>query len=346
MTDSVILFGPSALEYWRGTKGAAAGCETPPAIQKAILRPSYNDSSRRLAEAAKELQLASPLHISVPEPKQRRGGVIVNCHIWREIPGLPPCKEIAPGVLAPTPAVALAQMAATLDYIDLLLLTLELLGCYALSPSSDEGFVATSSPLTTIDELNNVAAALSGTGIAGSALLGDALKLAAEGSKSPMESKLYTFLSTPRRRGGFGIEGILLNLKVSLDRIARMHLDLGGIRPDLYLPRGQSAIEYQSRLHPDDARENDERRSDALTDVGIRVFQLNRVRVRDLRDLSGVAYVMAKRAGIRRPKPSLDVLQKRKELHSRLFFPYDMQVNQDPGHFEALLAGATSGHAL
>lgn len=317
---TVILFGCSALEYWRLKAGAL-----PAPVD--ILEEGHHGGrdhrngpySQRAVSFALENGLSLPIHTYVYEREQKRPSKQVACHVWPAMPRLPQCHEVASGVLVPPPAVALAQASTSMDFVDVLLLALELAGNYVLSEDHKLGMVETKRPLMRPDELEEVAHVLAGTGIHGSKLLSDVLRYVTSGSKSPTESKLYVLFSLDRRRGGFGIPGIQLNPRIGLGSISRMSLDLEGIRPDLLEPKGRTALEYQSDLHLLEGRENDDRRADALAAVGIRAFQVNKIRARSLRDLSGIAYVMAKRCGLRRPKPSERALAKREKLHARLF---------------------------
>lgn len=321
--ETVTLFGRSALEAYRLLDGAEPINPDAPAPVIACCQ-----LSKLARESCKKLGLSFPLELSVPDARLRKTSKHLHAHVWKHTGLFSEPREIAPGIALPPPEVAVLQAASQLDYVDLLLLLLELMGFYRLSEKTPGGFVETTAPLLTKVCLASASRVASAACVYGSKQLGKVVRVAAEGSKSPAESKLYTLFSIDRRRGGFGISGIVLNQRMDLDKIARMHLDLGGIRPDLYEPRGRSAIEYQSRLHPVDARALDDKRADALEAQGVRVFQVDRKRARDLRDLTAIAYAMARRAGIKRRTPSEKALQARAVLHARLSLPWQTEITE------------------
>lgn len=332
------LYGRTALEYWRVEAGAHYDSGELPAFVEGLLagRGTRSSLASRLAKVGYDLGLSFPLDIAVSESKARRNSLVARCHVWDEPQGLPPAVLTSSGIYVCTPEVALLQAATCCDYVDLLQLVLEFAGCYLLSPMDEHGIVSVERPLVDLGDLRNVAELAKAEHASGSVLLSNVLRVAADGSKSPAESKLFTLFSLDRRRGGFGIPGIQLNLRVTLNALGRMSLNLHGIRPDLYEPRGRTAMEYQSDLHELNARSNDDRRSDALEAVGVRTFQVDKVRVRDLVDLSGIASVFASRAGLGRRPPSKNALLQRSKLHGRLFLQGSPHDNFDKRFFSSI----------
>lgn len=71
--------------------------------------------------------------------------------------------------------------------------------------------------------------------------------LAACGSASPMESRLYCALALPVRNGGYGISGLRLNEPIELNGEDRAALGTQAMRVDLMAASDRVGIEYESQ---------------------------------------------------------------------------------------------------
>ncbi len=318
--ERIILCAESAIDYWRTTAGASI--VVPDAIVADDL-PHVRPSSRnaRALEVAANLGLNLPLHVAVSTQNAKQNSTALVCHIWKEsLEGR--LTQLGNNVWVVDAATALVQVAPKLGFVQLLLLVLELVGNYALAPGTKDGFVFRKTPLCTVKEITKAVSDFKGKCVPGCKKVLDVLKYAVEESRSPAESRVFVFYSLARRRGGLGLPGILLNHKIRLSAKARLILDLKEIKPDLYHPASRSALEYNSKMwHPEETRTRDEKRADALRAMGLYVVNLDDKRVKDFKDLCGVGYIISQRAGIRRTKPTAEMLSRRRKLHRELFLP-------------------------
>ena len=148
-----------------------------------------------------------------------------------------------------------------------------------MAPATDAGFINAKQSKTTASGLAAWLEARSPGLPAAAGRMKEVLRFAQDGSNSPAESKVYSFMTLDRSRGGLGIGDLELNRTLELGSVARGILGYERMRPDFYLPAAGVAGEYKSRrFHPEDTWTNDDRRMDALTAEGLTTFSLNNER--------------------------------------------------------------------
>ena len=239
--------------------------------------------------------------------------------------------------------LALAQVCAREPLVDALLATLEFCGTYLMAPATEAGFVNAKQPKTTVGDLGAWLEARRAQLPSSARRMESVLRFAQDGSNSPAESKVYSFLALDRARGGLGISGIRLNRTLELGPVARSILGYGQMRPDFYLPEAGVAGEYKSkRFHPEEAWTNDDRRMDALAAEGLATFSLNNERARSLKELSAVGAMIARRQGLRRNAPTPEQLKARRALHARLFSTAEFDGDEPPDEAYADQLGASA----
>lgn len=158
-------------------------------------------------------------------------------------------------------------------------------------------------PLVTLSELRSCAEELVGHHGRRKALR--ALKYAEEGSRSPMESLLYMFLSLPNCLGGCGFRGMVFNERIYCEKSNRTYY------ADLYLPAEKLIVEYDSTQYHNDpeSRASDARRTRHLQAEGYRVISVGYHQLRDIRGFEMLARTISK------------ILNKRVRIRARKFFP-------------------------
>lgn len=332
MAQKIILGGSSALDYWRVASGAPqvdAGH-----LAQARLRPprSRDATYARLCELAAELRIPVPLRLAAKNASARRNSRLASFFIWDDRGVGDDVEWLDSDFGVCRPQLALAQVAAKEPLTSALLATLEFCGTYLMAPATDAGFTNTKQSKTTTGDLEAwFKARGSELPAAAAGRMEDVLLFAQDGSNSPAESKVYSFMSVGRSQGGLGIKGIQLNHTLELGPVARSILGYARMRPDFYLPAAGVAGEYKSkRFHPEDTWTSDDRRMDALAAEGLTAFSLNNERVRSLKELSAVGAMIAKRLNLRRSAPTPEQLKARRTLHAKLFSTVEFDGDEPP----------------
>lgn len=320
MTDTMVICGLSALDYWR----KAAGAEFDASYERLwegmrVARPCDTVYSRA-ADLLVSLGLPAPLHLLADSPGNRRTSLFAVFHTYREPPLDHDLIELSPHVIVCSPMLAIAQVASTVSPAELDLLYLEFCGTYLLSPASPTGFVGVK-PYLTKESLFEAFQDGSGYPACKKNKRLSVLERAAPNSNSPAESACHAMLSLPRAYGGLGVPGIELNKTLLLGPESAAILGTDRIRPDFYIEDAATAGEYKSKaFHSSDDWANDSRRLDALESMGLHTFTLDAVRANNLRDLTGLAHTLCDRMGLRYPKPRKSEIEKRVSLHKSLFY--------------------------
>lgn len=344
MARKIILAGCSALDYWRAASGAPQVGEAH--LASAHLRPPRaNDTTYAcLCELAAELRIPVPLCLAAQEALQRRNSRLASYVVWRDRGMEGDVEWVAPDFGVCRVPLALAQVCAKEPLVDALLATLEFCGTYLMAPAAEAGFVNTKRAKATVGDLAAWLEARWAQLPPSARRMESVLRFAQDGSNSPAESKVYSFLTLDRSCGGLGISGIRLNQTLELGPVARSILGYERMRPDFYLPGAGIAGEYKSkRFHPEETWTNDDRRMDALAAEGLATFSLNNERVRSLKELSAVGAMIARRQNLRRNAPSPEQLKARRALHARLFSTAEFGGDEPPdeAYEDQLVASAS-----
>lgn len=331
MAQGIILGGSSALDYWRAASGAAQ--VGPGHLARARLRPprARDATYARLCELAADLQIPVPLRLVSSTAFGRRNSRLASCFVWADDGIQDDVEWVCPNFGVCRVPLALAQIAATDSPVVALLAVLEFCGTYLMAPATDAGFINAKQSKTTASGLAAWLEARSPGLPAAAGRMKEVLRFAQDGSNSPAESKVYSFMTLDRSRGGLGIEGLELNRTLELGSVARGILGYERMRPDFYLPAAGVAGEYKSRrFHPEDTWTNDDRRMDALAAEGLTTFSLNNERTRSLKELSAVGLMVAKRLNLRRHAPTPEQLKARRALHTMLFSTREFDGDEPP----------------
>lgn len=144
-----------------------------------------------------------------------------------------------------------------------------------------------------------------------------ALSLAADGSRSPMETALFLMLTLPIEMGGYGIAKPVLNKPVPVQ------LDKDDLIPDLLWEEHGLVVEYQSdEFHESKGRDrtdHDIMRANELRAEGYQVLEATPGIVCDPSRMEMLANQVARLLGTRLPSLDEAQMQLRRHLHGELF---------------------------
>lgn len=207
-----------------------------------------------------------PYHLLVPQggSTYSRDGIALH---YRSAP-LPPRSLVKASrdMLVVSPELMFLELAASgrLDAIELALIGFELCGTYVLDVSWD-GCTPTQVQMTSTGRIARLLSRERGA--RGAKLARCALGLVLDGSHSPMETVLAMLLTCPRRFGGFGLEGAVLNHRVSTFSGERW--------VDVAFPDYGVGLEYQGReYHGIERTQHDDRRQNELVGMGMTILNV------------------------------------------------------------------------
>lgn len=133
-----------------------------------------------------------------------------------------------------------------------------------------------------------------------------AVKIAATGSASPMESVMYGMFAAPIARGGFNFAGLpeggmLLNERIDFSHdAALMASGMPYAIADAYIPAANTDFEYNGAGHEEEqARVHDGQRNNGMRGMGIKVIVINRDQMQNLDALEAIARSVYRDAGVR-----------------------------------------------
>ena len=193
-----------------------------------------------------------PIHVLVFDGKMRRYSKRIACHRWAI--DLPDGAFHGQGSFCvSSPEFLFLQMAMELTTAQLIALGCELCGTYILLPKdvvlpgAFDDYPQRTAPLTNIEKIE---ALLSTAGPArGIKKARRALKYVVEGSRSPMETRVYLQLCLPVMLGGYGLPKAELNYEIKLDEEARRIASQSFCWGDICWPKKQLDIEYYGDVH-------------------------------------------------------------------------------------------------
>lgn len=315
---SILLSHTTALEALRGRslrERLARGERCRGAV------PDSAPTREELASAHAPLKdLSRPLEVLV----STRGARMRTGEVVTHVMGAPlpegSALWLAPGVQCVSPEQLLVQMACQLTLLELVFLAYELLGIYALDPSSSEGMRQRSVPTTTpervLEHLGRLGSAR------GTRVVRRALGLACAGSGSPRETKLAMRLSLPPSMGGYNLKVLSMNAPVEVERVHDPSRS-GTRRPDILLGGRDGrvvALEYNGRHHDEPWRAaRDAARGNELKAAGVTEYVIRREQYRDLEYMDGLVAVMRRELGLKRVGLSAVEARRRRELRQALY---------------------------
>lgn len=311
------LYGISALEALR-----AQGSRTPELLAgtRADARTSLPRACGvpHLDEAEEELDMlgvtSRPVHVLVCDDTHSHTTSGVVRHICSTVSSrsfarisrhvLVPCAELCFLQLASSPeslhparmGEALPQSIQAagpsesfLSEVDLALIGYELCGGYRIDRSAPQGFVS-AEPLMDMGSLTRFLNRASGT--RGIELARRAEKLMLDNARSPAEAVLAMLLTAPRRIGGMGFKGAVLNYRVDTPDGPR-YIDLG-------FPSAGTGVEYQGEeFHELGQVRREDRRQNMIAGAGMTIFNVWRDDLSNLEFFDKLVGELARAMGLR-----------------------------------------------
>ncbi len=309
-----VLGHESALEYWRSVRAGSRHFRTVAHARKLLAAPP---NVKDLAGPG-PWWLARPFHVLVGNAGARRTSEQVKSHIW----ALPVPKgavlDTQNGFCVTSPEFTFLLMSERMGLIDLVKVGFELCGSYDLSA----GTVRPCQPLTTVAKLRTFVVKASHARGRKKALR--ALRFVIDGSASPRETVLAMLLCLPYKLGGYGIELPVLNCRIDVPARARSVSSKQFYRCDLYWPRANLALEYdsdQEHLGSKNAASDSARRI-ALDELGVDVVTVTTLQIASREEMERIAIHVSRCLGKRLQCPgsafAVANLRLRTELLGRL----------------------------
>ena len=238
----LVFCHESGLEWLRHRR--SLGLETPKRARITTLSDcacSQKELSR--FPLPEPLNRSDRLHIIAPNQNRQMRSSTHVCHVWNDKPPLGSLIKVNNGVFVPSPELLFVQMATHLDFIDLILLGMELCGTYTMMGKNERSFVNCPAATTKAQLIAYVNRA---SGMHGRNIANKALRWVIAGSNSPAESSLALFLTLSPRLGGYGMPQPSLNPKKQLGARATQLYGYDKMRCDLHWTKQHVVVEYSS----------------------------------------------------------------------------------------------------
>lgn len=315
MTDSNIYISHnSALHFWRTNppwyviEGADRNIRT--------LRncPASDETVRSFCLSEAEFG-PKPFDALLPEdgPKIRS---FLRFHVQKAPLPAHSLYPIRDGIHVVSPALCFVQLCNSLSIVEALELGMEFCGTYALRPDSPGD---KSTRTYRLMDASTLARKLnSWKSIHGVRQARRIAPLLANGSASPMETKLFLMLTLPQKHGGYNIEKPELNPEIELPHEARLILRQDKVKPDMLWQDAKRnlklVVEYDGEYHNDPAQaRKDEMRRAVLETMGYTVVAVKKHLIYNPMAFDGLAKMIAKKCG-KRLRPLTGKQQLSREL--------------------------------
>ena len=259
------------------------------------------------------------VHLLAFHPSRRRACENQQWHLCENVPR-DAFVAAGDGSFVSSPELCFLQMATRLDFVELVVLGMELCGFYCIDPYSEEGTGQRVEPLTTharleafLNEAENI------NGIKKARV---ALRYIMDGAASPMETAVVLVLTLPYKRGGYGLPRPELNCRIDLDEDAAKLCDNNYCIADLRWPgEHHLVLEYLGVLSHEGAPKMlaDRGRTLALEQMGWDVIEITKDQAMDLAAFDVIARRIAKKLGRRLNKSKCGPTEERKRLFEVLY---------------------------
>ena len=222
-------------------------------------------------------------------------------------------------ILIASPELALAQMAKSKSLPQIAELFMEFAGYYALRQNEKRGFASRRSSLVT--RASALKMMTETMGKRSFSRVSSILAYAAEGSRSPMETRQYLLAFLPKRFGGYGLPAAQINAVIELNVADQRKVDRKHIECDLYWPEHGVAIEYDGDIdHASfESRSNDATKRNLLQSQGKRVFTVTARQILDVAAFDTIMYDVAQAIHFRLRDFPADWESRRDRLRNELF---------------------------
>lgn len=335
-TPKLFLCHRSAANLWR-TNAAwllaharAARPAAPPALQNPAV-----ELASTLETARSFLGVRHPIHVLISPHSRRTRNRVIETNCWSG--PLPSGSFIAVGqtLLVATPEFCAMQMAADelISDAELLAYILEICGTYALQPSGNALY--NQPVLSSIKALETFARKSSGR--RGARRLKRIIRLAAQGSASPLETLAFELLTLPRALGGEGLPLPALNMRIKIPPELRGSDDHWHRKGDLCWtqPDTEAGVIVEvlgKEPHPDEeiSRARDSDREVSLEALGWTVLPVTARQLYLSDGTDRIVQAVRNRLALRWREPQYDHADRRAALRRLLLKPGALRPWVDP----------------
>ena len=273
---SLILSHSTALCFHRLPRPSVvpiAYPEEPSELKSGPPTAEEADRARSLLEAlGVPREQVEMLDVLVSSAGERRRFPGVHCHVCTLPLPAGALWRIDNGIFVVDPRFCALQAAQYMSKLELVELYYELCGSYAL-PLCEGDPYSERSPLTSTSELARFFRDMVGEHGARSART--AVRYARDGARSPMESAATMTIVLPKRDGGLGIQGVVMDREISVSRAAKHMTKRRRLYADAYIASARLLIEYMGMRHEEERRQaEDSERDHALDAMGYHVIRI------------------------------------------------------------------------
>lgn len=320
------------MEIYLGYETALAYLRTIDAIDPRLLTP-YGANTGQALNVKEALDAISPEakeggipHVLVPDTKMRQPTDCLRFHLWRPKTHQPCFFQYRKDVFVSTPEALFVQLSRKGSAVEILKLSFELCGTYAMDERNGAGF-RNRPALTSVERLRDFALSI---GLGDKSRVVKALRFARNGSASPMETKLALMLGLPPSKGGYGLGMPQMNHEVKAPKQLKKRLIHAVYHCDLFWPESRVALEYDSSAFHANAQAltSDSKRKNDLETMGITVFTVTGKQVATPREMDRLSQKLAS-AMKKRLRPRCKDAEIRKlELRRLLFMKESWDQNR------------------
>ena len=139
MAEKLILFGRSALDYWRLSGGAPQVAPDELAALHARPPRARDATYRRLCDLASDLLIPFPLSLMCQDARERRNSRLARFSVWKDAEVEKDVSWVAEVLGVCELPLALAQLAAKEGLVESLLGVSEFCGTYLMAPAAGAG---------------------------------------------------------------------------------------------------------------------------------------------------------------------------------------------------------------
>jgi hypothetical protein len=224
------------------------------------------DELRRLGSIP--LDLGKPVHVLVPDRRWRTCKDGITSHTWGGKLSDGALISLGGGILAASPEFNAALEMRGRTPVARALILMSYCGVFAIDEGSEDGFIWRR-PLTCIDRLWTFSRTIKGDPC--SAALRDAVLLAGERCRSPLEARLLLALTAPRFMGGLGLAMPRMNHRIDLSEEGRAIWGADSIEGDMVWEARKVDLEANGKLRHRGRFGEDLTRASALESGGYSV---------------------------------------------------------------------------
>lgn len=314
---NVYVAGSSALFYWRRN---LLSCKP---LKKHVLAPLSDCPID--ARQLRDLDIdngrfgPAPIHLFVPTHELRVSKRLYTYSIRGKNLPETAFRHVEKGICLASPEYCLIQAACVFSRFKLLELCMEICGKYALIKESERGFTPRDYPLASVQSIAKFLQTMKSE--PGVLAVQRILPFAADGSRSPMETRTYLLMCLPKRLGGYGLPKPEINKRIDLKPEERSIAKRSYFECDFCWPDQKVVIEYDgqqdhsSRLD----RDRDSTKRNILLSKGYTIYTITAGQIASAESLDRIVREIAKLIGHRFFRFPKAWVEQRDELRRELF---------------------------